>query len=159
MGDNGGKLLPLTRAKLDWAKTIAPNHYQPVLDAIHRSRLAVNFVNPGVRVGNPASVIADRPSLVVIGDDAEGGSQGPTVFDRKTLGWIAQRACGVMVHSAAGDPTHYALMVTAALMVPGMSAVVIETTPRHHADWKEWADKYALRAAVVHVAPPVAGHA
>ncbi len=159
MADNGDKFLRLTQAELDTARAIAPNHYQPLFDAIHRSRLAVQFVNPGVRVGDPTSVIADRPSLVVIGDDAEGGSQGPTVFDRKTLGWIAQRACGVMVHSAAGDAGHYALMVGAALLVPGMSAVVIETTPRHHADWKEWADKHALRAAVIHVAPPVAGHA
>lgn len=153
------EFLRLSRPQLDAIKAAAPDHYKVLFDAIDHERLAITFLRPGMRIRSARSIMDGRRSLVIVGDDAEGGSKGPEAFDQKTLKRIVKRAVGGMVHSAAGDPRHYAVMVATALLMPGMPAVLVETTPRHHADWKNWLERHAPAFPTIHVVPPDAGHA
>lgn len=97
----------------------------PLLRAARRGDLQLLMAPAGGRL--PLGLLKpakhSRPTVVVLGDDA-GPSAGPAAFPqaRRLFRW----ASWVMLHSAGGEPWHYACAAEAATLM--RRALVVETS-------------------------------
>ncbi len=131
-------------------------HLAPLLTAVRSG--AINLAL--IRRKTPTAVFGaspdHRPFVVLVGDDRE-TSFGPDGFDGGDLIAAAKAASHVVVYSGAADPDFYQFFVIAATL--GRLALVVETQPRHHEEWKRFLVRHAPNAALLDIAPPAQGRA
>jgi hypothetical protein len=105
-------------------------HLQPLMIAVRDGGIGLCVVPQGNEPFDPPT---NRPTVVILGDDML-EAKGPAAFHRRSLILFVRKCRGAVI--VASEPIVAAYAAAAAMAVAGFNAVIVETQPRHEADWK-----------------------
>ncbi len=130
-----------TNARLDYAMQHCAPHLYPVLLAVRDWPVGLLFVSQkSGRFSVPTDSGMRRAAVLLVGDDTT-RSLGPNGFHTASL-FAAIRNTDAFV-IVAGAPSDEIYAAGAAVAVGGKNAMIVETRPRHEADWTDLIGKLA----------------
>lgn len=139
-------MLRLPRDRLDALLASADwRHLRPVLRAVRDHKIGLVMLLPGGEPVDLARMLAKRPTVVIVGDDA-GFAFGPAGFDPNVL--QAAFTAAELVVMVAGAP-ELALYERAATFtaLTRRHSVIVETQHEAEADWLALAARYTVAGA------------
>ena len=130
----------LTRDRLDVVMDNLPPHLRSLLVAVRDHRVAFMFIPQNFDTFSiPAR--ADRPSIVLVGDDME-TAHGPEGFHMPSLRRII-RGCSAFAVISSAPPTDLYAAMAAATATKRKSTLLIETRPEQEIQWLALIQKLA----------------
>ena len=123
--------MSVPRGRLTMAIDNGPSYLRPIMLAVRDGGVSLYVVPQG---GEPFEPPRSRPAIVLIGDDML-ESQGPLAFHKPSLVRFVRRCCGAVIVACEPLLVAYA---SAAAVAAGLQqdVIIVETRPRHEADWK-----------------------
>jgi hypothetical protein len=123
--------MSVPRSRLTTAINSGPSYLRPIMLAVRDAGVSLCVVPQG---GEPFEPPHTRPAIVLIGDDML-ESQGPAAFHKPSLLRFVSRCRGAVIVACEPLLVAYA---SAAAVAAGLrqDVVIVETRPRHEADWK-----------------------
>ena len=136
----------LTRDRINGVMENLPPHLQPLMVAVRDRRVALLFVSQNsAKFRIPAR--ADRPSIVLIGDDMQ-SAHGPNGFHLPSLRRTIRDCSAFAVVSCEPSLELYGSMASTAATVR-KSTMLIETRPEQELAWISLIQKLAPGRSVV----------
>jgi hypothetical protein len=106
------------------------SHLRPIWIAVRDAGVACCIVPQGGEAFDPSE---DKSTIVIIGDDML-ASLGPKAFHETSLKRFVKRCRGAVIVACEPVPLAYAAAASVAALCANV--VIVETRPRHEADWK-----------------------
>lgn len=136
----------LTRDRLNVVMDALPPHLRSLLVAVRDHRVAFMFIPQNFDTFRiPAR--ADRPSIVLIGDDME-TAHGPNGFHMPSLRRIVRGCSAFAVISSAPPMDLYAAMASTTA-IKRTSTLLIETRPEQEIAWVSLIQKLAPARPII----------
>ena len=119
------------RARLTTAIEVGPAYLRPIMVAVRDAGVGFGIV---AQDSGPFDFPSNRPTIVILGDDLW-ESKGPNAFHQKSLRRFVKRCRNAVIMACEPLPVAYA---AAAATAAGFlrDVIIVETQPRHEADWK-----------------------
>jgi hypothetical protein len=123
--------MSVPRDRLTMAIDNGPSYLRPIMLAVRDGDVSLCVVPQG---GEPFEPPHNKSAIVLIGDDMF-ESQGPAAFHNPSLVRFVRRSRGAVIVACEPLLVAYA---SAASVAAGLQqdVVIVETRPRHEADWK-----------------------